>query len=79
MKGISYLCTNHVNFHYDGKIYIQIGRVAMESPLDPLLADILILSLEEATLKSIKNHVAHWRRFVHDTYEHIDASKFNLF
>ena len=48
-----------VDFSYGGKIYIQIDGVATGSPLDPMLANIFTISLEEAVLPSIKKHVAH--------------------
>ena len=59
MKDLLYLCTKHVDFSYGGKIYIQIDGVATGSPLDPMLANIFTISLEEAVLPSIKKHVAH--------------------
>ena len=59
MKELLYLCTKHVYFSYGGKIYIQIDGLAMGSPLDPMLANIFMISLEEAVLPSIKKHVAH--------------------
>ena len=75
MKDLLYLCTKHVHFNYGGKIYIQIDGVAMGSPLGPVLANIFMISLEEAILPSIKKHVAHWKRYVDDTYAYIDPSK----
>ena len=47
----------------------------MGSPLGPVLANIFMISLEEAILPSIKKHVAHWKRYVDDTYAYIDPSK----
>ena len=38
MQDLLYLCTKHVDFTYGGKIYIQIDRIAMGSPLVPVLA-----------------------------------------
>ena len=74
MKDLLYLCTKHVHFNYGGKIYIQIDGVAMGSPLGPVLANIFMISLEEAILPSIKKHVAHWKRHVDDTHAYIDPS-----
>ena len=71
MKDLLYLCTKHVDFSYGGKIYIQIDGVAMGSPLDPVLANIFMISLEEAVLPSIKKHVAHCKRYVNDTHAYI--------
>ena len=75
MKDLLYLCTKHVHFTYGGKIYIQIDGVAMESPLGPLLANIFMISLEEAILPSINKHVAHWKRYIDDTHAYTDPSK----
>ena len=75
MKDLLYLCTKHVHFTYGGKIYIQIDGVAMGSPLGPVLANIFVISLEEAILPSIKKHVAQWKRHVDDTHAFIDPSK----
>ena len=47
----------------------------MGSPLGPVLANIFMISLEEAILPSIKKHVAHWKRSVDDTHAYIDPSK----
>ena len=75
MKDLLYLRTKHVHFTYDEKIYIQIDGVAMGSPLGPLLANIFMISLEEAILLSIKKHVSHWKKYVGDTHAYIDPSK----
>ena len=47
----------------------------MGSPLDPLLGNIFMISLEEARFPFIKKHVAHWKRYVDDTDAYIDPSK----
>ena len=75
MKDLLYLCMKHDHFTYGGKIYIQIDGVAMGSPLGPVLANIFMISLEEAILPSIKKHVAHWKRYVDDRHTYIDPSK----
>ena len=75
MKDLLYLCTKHVHFTFGGKIYIQIDGVAMGSPLGPVLANIFMISLEEAILPSIKKHIAHWKRHVDDTHAYIDPSE----
>ena len=68
----------HVNFTYGGKLYIQIDREAMGAPLNSLLVDIFMMSLEKAILTTIKNHVVHWSRYVDDTHAYINPSKFEF-
>ena len=75
MKDLLYLCTKHVHFTYGRNIYIRTDGVSMGSPLGPLLANIFMISLEEAILSSIKKHVGHWKRYVDDTHAYIDPSK----
>ena len=75
MKDLLYLCMKHVPFTYGGKIYIQIDGVAIGLPLDPLLGNIFMISLEEARFPFIKKHVAHWKRYVGDTHAYIEPSK----
>ena len=75
MKDLLYLSTKHVHFTNGRKIYIQIDGIAMGSPLGPVLANIFMISLEEAILPSIKKHVAHWKRYVDDTHAYINLSK----
>ena len=55
MKGLLYLCTKHANFSYSRKIDIQIYGVPMESPLDTLLVNIFMISLESAILPPLRN------------------------
>ena len=55
MKGLLYLCTKHANFTYSRKIDIKIYGVPMESPLDTLLANIFMISLESAILPPLRN------------------------
>ena len=50
MKALLYLCAKHVHFTYGKKNYIQIDGVDLGSPLGPLLANIFMISLEEAIL-----------------------------
>ena len=79
MKDPLYLCTKHAHFTYGGKIYVQIDGVAMRSPLCPLLANIFMISVEEAILPSIKKHV-HIRKDMLTTPMRISIpQKLNLF
>ena len=59
-------------------MYIQIDGVVMGSLLDPLLANIFMISLEVVILPSIKKHAAHWKRYFDNTHGYIDPSKFEF-
>ena len=50
MKDLLYLCTKHVHFTYSGKLYTQIDGVAIGSLLGPHLANMFMISLEEAII-----------------------------
>ena len=50
LKQLLYLWMKHVPFKLKDEIYIQCDRVAMGSPLGPLLANIFMISLEDSTL-----------------------------
>ena len=47
MKELSYLCTKNSHFTLNSKTYVQIDGVTMGSPLDPVLANIFMVELEQ--------------------------------
>ena len=53
---------------YGGRIYIQVGGVAMGSPLGPILANIFMTELEIAMIPSLGNYLQNWKQFVDDTF-----------
>ena len=57
------------------KMYIQIDGAVMGSPLDPLLVNIFMISLEVVRLLPIKKHITHWKRYFDNTHGYIDPSK----
>ena len=62
-----YICTKHVHFSYSGRIYIQVDRVAMISPLGPVLANIFMTELKIEMIPSLGNYLQNWKRLVDDT------------
>ena len=48
MKELLLLCTKHVQFIFNGDIYIPSDGVVMGSPLGLLLANVFMCSLEES-------------------------------
>ena len=67
MEILLYICTKHVHFSYSGRIYIQVDRVAMISPLGPVLADIFMTELKIEMIPSLGNYLQNWKRLVDDT------------
>ena len=66
MEKLLYICTKHVHFSYSGRIYIQVDRVAMISPLGPVLANIFMAELKIEMIPSLGNYLQNWKRLVDD-------------
>ena len=60
------LCTNNVNFIFNGQSHIQVDGVAMGFPLAPLLADIFMVELERSLIPNLQK-MKFWRCYVNDT------------
>ena len=75
LEKLLYLCTKHVHFSYGKRIYIQVDGVAMESPLGPILANIVMTELEIATIPSLGNYLQNWKRFLDDTFAFVLPDK----
>ena len=67
MKELLLLRTKKVNFTINGKIYMHVDGVAMESPLGPVLADIFMIELEKVVLPELTECIKYWKRYVDDT------------
>ena len=67
MRDLLLLCTKYVHFTFEGKIYIQIDRVAMGSLLAPVLADIFMVELERIVVPTLATHLRFWGRYGDDT------------
>ena len=66
MKQLLFLCTENVHFSYNGIIYQQCDRVAMGSPLGPVLAGIFMVHLECTLIPKLTEHVNSWKRYADD-------------
>ena len=78
MEEFLLLCTKHVNFTFNGDIYIHLDGVAMGSPLGPLLANVFLCSLEQSTIPTLKDCLAHWKRYIDDTPAYIKSGKIDF-
>lgn len=58
MKKMLYLCTENVHFSSDNNIYIQNDRVAMWSPVGPMLASIFMVELERCYTPCLTRRLA---------------------
>ena len=67
MRDLLLLSTKNIHFTFEGKIYIQIDRGAMGSPLVPVPADIFMIELERIVVPTLATHLRFWRRYVDDT------------
>ena len=75
MKRLILLCTKHAHFTFNEDNYIQLGDVAMESPLGILLGNVFMYSLEELIVPTLKNCLGHWKSYVDDTHAYIKPDK----
>ena len=75
LEKLLYLCTKHFHFSYGKRIYIQVDGVAMESPLGPILANIVMTELEIAMIPSLGNYLQNWKQFLDDTFAFVLPDK----
>ena len=71
MKELLNRCTKSVHFTFDGNIYVQNDGVAMGSPLEPVLANILTVELEQSVIPAPMDKMKCWTRDVADTLSYI--------
>ena len=62
------LCTEEVQFTFEGDIYIQADGVSMGSPLASLLANVFMCELENKIIPKLTEHMTPWHRYVDDTF-----------
>ena len=68
IKELLLLYTTYLDFRFNDEIYILIDGVAMGSPLGLLLANILMILLEQNVLRTVSNYLCYWKCYVDDTY-----------
>ena len=50
---------------------VQNDRVAMGSPLGPILANVFMVKLKNTLVPRLHQHVKNWRRFVDETFAYV--------
>ena len=57
MKELLYLCTKNVHFSFNNEIYMQNDGEVMDSPLEPVLANIFMVELERTAIQSLSDKI----------------------
>ncbi|MEL7308586.1 MAG: reverse transcriptase domain-containing protein [Pseudomonadota bacterium] len=69
LRELILLCTEHVQFSFDGRFYFQEDGIGMGSPLGPILSNIFLGYFENYFLKDlICDLTIRYYRFVDDTF-----------
>ena len=66
-KGIEFLM-NNTFFQFDNKYYQQVFGTPMNSPISPMLADLVFQDLEEVVLKKLSFCIHAYYRYVDDEF-----------
>ncbi|XP_067134994.1 uncharacterized protein [Centruroides vittatus] len=66
MKLLADLICYHSVFAFDGKIYKQKKGVPMGSPMSGLLCELVIRKLEQTTIRTFKDDIVLYKRYVDD-------------
>ena len=56
-----------MHFTFNNEIYIQNDGVAMGSPLESVLANVLMVEFENALFPNLSSTLSSWRCFVDDS------------
>ena len=67
IKKMLILCTKNVHFTFESRTYVQTDGVTMGSPIEPVLADIFMIELENSLLPNLAKYITFWKRYVDDT------------
>ena len=61
-------CLHNTYFLLQGKYYVEVEEVAMESLVSPIIANIYIQHFKDVALKTVENPPRLVKRFVDDTF-----------
>ena len=71
MKKLLILCTKNVHFTLNNEIFVQNDGFAMGSLLEPILANVFTVELENTLVPRLHQHVKKWRRYVDDAFAYV--------
>jgi hypothetical protein len=66
--GIVQTCTNITYFCFEGQFYKQTDRVAMGSPLSPVITNFFMEDFEKKALEQVAYKPVCWFQYVDDTF-----------
>ena len=73
-KEMLILCTKNVHFTFESRTYVPTDVVAMASPLGLVLADIVMIELENSLLPKLTKYITFWKRYLDDTISFVKIS-----
>ena len=76
MKKLLTICTKYVHFSFSNDVYIKI---AMGSPLVPVIASIFMVELESLLVPKLNGHASKWRRIVDDIFVYVKRDAIECF
>ena len=68
MSNLLLLTTKNVHFCFRGDMYQQNDKVAMDSPLGPVLAGIFMVEQETKIIPTVTDSIFHWRRYLDNKF-----------
>ena len=74
MEELLLLCAKNAHFPFNNEIYQECDGVAMGSPLEPVIAGILMVELQKSLIPNLMKHMSPWKRYVDNTIAVIKLS-----
>ena len=71
MKKLLTLCNKNIYFTLNNEIYVHNYRVAMASPLGPILVIVFMMELENTLVTRLHKYPKKWRRYVDEAFAYV--------
>ena len=68
------LCTKNVHFTFKSRTCVQTDSAAMASLRGLVLADIVMIELENSLLPKLTKYITFWKRYLDDTISFVKIS-----